>query len=95
MAFFNELPVKPLAVALRLYWPPFALMALEPIAALLLGAVIDLPGIRAATAIPALLFSLWPAAFKDAPVTFWLLACVSWFIANLAVLAFFGGVVGA
>lgn len=95
MAFFNERPVKPLAVALRLYWLQFAFLVLEPLAALLIGGAVDLPGIRAVTAAPAFLFSLWPAAFKDAPVTYWLLACASWFTANLAVLAFSGGVVGA
>ena len=95
MAIFNELPVKPLTVALRLYWLPFALLVFEPFFALLLGGAVDLPGMRAVTAVPAFLFSLWPAAFKDAPVAYWLLACISWFIANLVVLAFSGGVVGA
>ncbi len=95
MAFFNERPAKPLAVALRLYWLPFALLVLEPLAALLLGAAVGLPGIRAVTAGPAFLFSLWPAAFKGAPASYWLLACASWFAANLAVLAFSGGVAGA
>lgn len=95
MAIFSERPVKPLAAALRGYWLPFALMSVEPLAALLLGAAVDLPGIRAVTAIPAFVSALWPVAFKQAPAAYWLLACAAWFVANLAVFAFVGGVDGA
>jgi hypothetical protein len=95
MSFFNEIPSKPLGIALRLYWLPFVFVVLEPFAALLLQTTVEIPGIRAATAIPAFLLALWPAALKDAPTTYWLLACVCWFIANLGVAVVFGGVVGA
>ena len=95
MAFFNARPTKPLVVALRCYWMPFALFALEPFAALLVATAVDFPGARALTAIPASLCALWPAAFKDAPVAYWLLACACWFAATLAVVSLSSGVVGA
>lgn len=90
MAIFNDTPAIPLGAALRRYRLRYALSLIEPFAALLLASAVDLPGIRAATAIPTFLLALWPAAFRDAPVSYWWLACVSWFVANLTALAFFG-----
>jgi hypothetical protein len=87
MGFFNDTPPIPLAAALRRYGWRLALLALEPLAAYWLGQAVGLPGLRVATAVPALLAAAWPAAFKDAPASFWLLACACWFLASLLVLA--------
>ncbi|WP_150131964.1 hypothetical protein [Dokdonella koreensis] len=92
MGFFDDGPAVPLAVALRRYWLPFALMALEPfIAGLVSWIVPDILLVRAITAVPAFLAALYPAALGAAPASYWFLACGAWFACLLAVLVFTQG----
>lgn len=92
MSFFNESPTIPLSRAIRRYWLPFALMAVEPILAFLVSvAAPSIPFGRAVTAVPALMLALYPPAFGSAPVS----ACAAWFSSLFLVLAFTSGRVAA
>jgi len=92
MGYFNDRATLPLATSLRRYSVPLLLMAAEPFAAMFLGNWLpNVAYMRAATAIPALLIGLWPAAFGAAPSSYWLIECACWFMSGLAVLALFAG----
>lgn len=83
MAIFNERPSISLGLSLRKYWARFTLFTLNPILVLaVLSLFQDAP--------PSLFIGLvflgtavlvmWPAAFWDAPISFWMLACGCWFV---------------
>jgi hypothetical protein len=85
MGFFYKTDTIPLPAALGKYCLQFACFALSPIAAALLPS--SLPGIALIYGELFLLNSvaaMWPAAFKDVPVSSWLLVCVASFLVGTA-----------
>lgn len=86
MGFFNE-QSNPLAMALRRYWLPLALLCAEPAIAWLLSTMFPgVPLVRAVTALPVFLAALYPPTLGRAPPAYWLLGCLAWFVVSLAVL---------
>ena len=93
MAFLNDTPSTTLSNALRLYWPRLVVLWLQPIvSAILTWAFPGVPRflIWGGLFLLAAGIAMWPAAFKVAPVGYWLLACAVWFAASTAVLVFGG-----
>lgn len=87
MGFFDDQPNLSLAKALRRYWLPLALLCAEPAIAWLLSTMVPgVPLIRAVSALPVFLAALYPPTFGRAPPAYWLLGCLAWFVASLAVL---------
>jgi hypothetical protein len=85
MAFLNDTPSIPMRDALRIYWRRLAFFAAQPVIGAAYALFLpELPAmvLSGATWMLAAVIAMWPAAFKDAPVGYWMLACVAWFTAH-------------
>ena len=99
MAIFTDTPAIPFRAALRKYAFRFVALVLQPAAGAVLTAVFPSVGSYASGALflGCAVAAGWPVAFKDAPISFWLVACLCWFVASLliVVLASAAGVASA
>jgi len=85
MSFFSNTPCITFTQSMRVYWPFLIPLFLQPLVAFGIRATRpEFSIVNGIYFVVAGVLAMWPSAFKNASTSFWLTACLIWFIISTA-----------